>query len=1129
MEILIMFRRSKYAVSTIAGVLFYSALIFGQVTGGAVTGTVSDANGAVVPNVTIKLTDKARGQVFTTQTTDTGSFQYPNLAVGQYTITIEQAGFEKVTKELTVSLNQTVTVDTTLQVEGSQNIVNVVAGGDLLVQTDTSQVGKSFQTRGVQDLPNAGNINSLAALAPNVLPNPVGLATGTPVIGGVRPRGNTFNVDGVDNDDPSVTGPVTAPIQDAVEEFSLLQNNFNAEFGAGAGGQFNTVTKSGTNHYHGSVFTYIDSQKLNAPSTTESDKGAKDYFKQARYGGTFGGPLPFFNFGDGNSRFISGKNKLFFFGAFEKTYNEGAGSAAGTAFLPTAEGLNQIAALPGVSPFVIDILRKNVALASNAQFTSGQRDAAGNFIIDPVLGVSGIPFGAVALSVPNSSNNKAFQINIDHLPNEKNQLRYRYSDSRFSAEQPGNGGLAFNNLNVFNTKLFSANWISTITPNLINDLRLSYRRAISDFPLVNSDLADFPNIDVQSLNLAIGPGGNLPQSGADNSYQLYESLTFVNGDHTFKFGGEFRDVLSSSDFLPRSRGDYIYGSFDRLLTDQAPDVQNLRGTGSGAFVSSNYRLYGFAQDDWKVRSNLTLNLGARYEYQSLPRDAALQELNSVSTVPGVIEFGVPKTDKNNFAPRIGFAWSPTWGNPVGRFLFGKQGDSSIRGNYSIAYFTNFSNLVLLNLPPQLQAEQRFSGSATQFLQNGGALSEFVPVSGQADSRDQTASFIEDQTVPRTHSFSFSYQRQINKNTGIELRYLNTRSYELPVQIQLNGGVVIDSALVIPTLLSAPTAGQLAGLPSIETILADNPTIGTGNLEQFGFNSAVTAFPAIGKAWYDGVSASVNRRFARSFSFTAAYTFSKTLDDSTNELNTSALNPRRPENAGNRFDKNGLSLKNEKAISALDIPHRFVTSFNVDIPFFNNDENPILRMVLGGFQLNGIFQIQSGQPITVRSGRDSNFNFDAAGDRAIFNPNGDPDISSGIYAVNAAGTRIVDANGADVLDDPSTVAYVALNPNAGFISTGFFARSTAGRNSFRTRGFNQTDIVVLKNTRFGKDGRFNFQIGAEIFDLFNQRPKTIAGVGAQTSAFSIAGNANFNNYGIGNFTGRTVTMRAKFIF
>lgn len=1109
-----MFRGFNYLLSIAAVLVLSTTFIIGQATGGAVTGTIVDANGAVIQNATVKLADKARGQVYTTQTTSTGSYLYPNVPVGEYTITVEQNGFAKVSKDLTVSLNQTITIDTALQAGGGNSVVDVTAGGDALVQTDTSQVGKSFEIRSVQDLPNAGNINALAALAPNVLPNPVGLATSTPVIGGVRPRGNTFNVDGVDNDDPSVTGPATAPIQDAVQEFTLLQNNFSAEFGAGAGGQFNTVTKSGTNQYHGSVFTYIDSQKLRASSTTE-DGSPKDYFKQARYGGTFGGPLPYFNFGDGGPMFRSGKNKLFFFGAFEKIFNEGAGAPSGTAFLPTLAGLNQIAALPGASPFVIDILRNNVALAPVAD-----ADATAEF--GTVLGVSGIPFGPVSLSVPNTFTTKNFQINIDHLPNEKNQLRYRYSDSRFAAEQSGNGGLAFNNLNVYNTKLFSANWISTINSNVINDLRLSFREAISDAPLVNTALADFPNIEVLSLNLNVGPSGNLPQSGSDYSYQVYDSLTLVHRSHTFKFGAEFRNVISSSNFLPRERGDYIYTDLDRLLRDQAPDNQNIRSTGSGAFVASNYRLYSFAQDDWKVRSNVTLNLGVRYEYQSLPRDAALQQLNAISTVPGVIEFGVPKTDKNNIAPRLGFAWSPSWDTSVGRFLFGNEGESSIRGNYSRAFFTNFSNLVLLNLPPQRQAELRFSGSATQFLQNGGASRTFIPVSGQAESRSQTASIIEDQTVPYTNSFSVSYQRQLGKSMGIELRYLNTRSHQLPVQVQLNAGVVKDSALIIPTLLATPTPAQLAGLPSLAQILAANPTVGTGNLEQFGFNSAVTAFPSIGRAWYDGVSASLNRRFAKNFSFTAAYTFSKTLDDSTNELNTSALNPRRPENAGNRFDSNGLSLSNEKGFSALDIPHRFVSSFNVDLPFFNKSENAFLRMVLGGFQLNGIFQIQSGQPITVRSGRDSNLNFDAAGDRAIFNPNGDPNTSSGVIAVNSAGATVP-------MGDPSTVAYVAVNPNAGYISTGILARSTAGRNTLRTKGFNQTDMVVLKNTRFGTDGRFNFQIGAEIFDLFNQRPRTIGGVGSQTAAFSIAGNANFNNYDIGNFSGRTVTMRAKFIF
>jgi hypothetical protein len=245
----------------------------------------------------------------------------------------------------------------------------------------------------------------------------------------------------------------------------------------------------------------------------------------------------------------------------------------------------------------------------------------------------------------------------------------------------------------------------------------------------------------------------------------------------------------------------------------------------------------------------------------------------------------------------------------------------------------------------------------------------------------------------------------------------------------------------------------------------------------------------------------------------------------------ALNPRRAQDAGNFFGS-GLNVDNEWGPSPLDVRHRFVTAFTLDVPFFKTSDNPFLRMALGGFQINGIFQAQTGQAITVLAGRDANRNGDAAGDRAIVNLAGDPNLSSGVQAVALVGGVVTNV----AMGDTRTVAYVALNPNAGYISTGLFARElanqgvgTAGRNSFRTRGYNNTDLVILKNIRFGTDSRFNFQIGAEIFDLFNQREKTIAGVGAQTAAFATAGNVNFNNYEIGNFTGRVIRMRAKFFF
>ncbi|MGH9947861.1 MAG: carboxypeptidase regulatory-like domain-containing protein [Pyrinomonadaceae bacterium] len=1125
---------------------FTAVTAIAQVTGGAVTGSIIDSNGAVIPNATVKLSDKLRGQEYTAQTTGAGSYLFANVATGTYTLNVTANGFTSTTRELKVSLNQTTSAEVVLAVSGSSATVDVIAGSEALVQTETSQIGRTFETRAILELPINGDPNNLAVLAPNVVPAVGGTSGSGGVSGGVRARANSFNIDGVDNNDPSVTGPSTGPIQDAVQEFTLLQNNFNAEFGAGAGGQFNTITKSGTNDYHGSVFTYIGSQRLNSSGTDETSQGFKNFFKEARYGGTVGGPIPYPNFGEGGPRFRSGKNKLFFFGAYEKYFQTGQASS-GSFIAPTLAGLNQLAALPGVSAHVINILRNTLTLAPNADFLSGDPNDP-NTVVSNVdtLGVNGVPFGNVILPIPASQEQKSYQLNIDHLPNENNQFRYRYSRTRYAAEQPGLGGLSFNNLLTYDTDLFSVNYIKTFSSTVVNDLRLSYLKTTTDFPLKDQSLSNFPNLEVLSLALEIGPQSNLPQSGFDNNYQIYDSITWVTGPHTFKFGADYRRYHGGTDFLPRARGEYDYTTFDLLLRDLIPDSVNKRGIGSGSANFDNHRFFTFAQDDWKIRPNFTINLGIRYEYQGLYRDAADQISAAPANVPGIIEFNIPKEDKNNIAPRLGIAWSPTWDNTVGRFLFGGAGQSSIRANFSRAYFPNFSNFVINSLPPTKQGELDSDGSATAFLQNGGAGSTpFVPNLDPANLRNVAGSFILPQIVPYADSIAVSYQRQIGTANGLEVRYLRTRARSLPVQVQLNSRTVVDAALVLPTFLNTPSAATVAALPTIASVVAANPLLSPvtflapRQLGSFGFNGVLTAFPDLGKSDYSAVSASLTRRFTKNVGFTAAYTFSRTKDNSTNELFTSALNPRRAQDAGEFFG-GGLNIDQDYGVSVLDVPHRFVTSFNLDIPFFNNSDNPFLKTVLGGFSINGIFQVQSGQPITVQAGRDANRNGDGAGDRALFNPDGDPLQTSAIMGVTLVG-GVVTLVPVGAAPDPNVRAYVATNPNAGYISTGFFAAELAGngagtapRNSFRTNGYNSTDLVVVKNTRFGRDGRFNFQVGAEIFDLFNQRPQTVGGVNGLASdtsagAFAIAGNANFNNYSLGTYPGRSVRMRAKFIF
>ncbi len=1119
--LLISLLSTTFAVTTVA-----------QATGGSGTGTVLDRDGGAIPNATVTLRNSATGQTLVTQTTEAGSYTFPNVPVGDYTITIQSTGFAPATQQLRIALNQESGVDVSLQVGAVTGQVEVTAAGEALVQTESSQLGRSFETRQVQDLPIFGDQKQLALLAPNVVQQSAGTAGEGWAVGGVRARYNNFNVDGIDNNDPSITGEQIPLIQDAIQEFSLLTNNFNAEFGTAGGGQFNTVTRSGTNDFHGSCFLYVQNQSLNAASTAEERQLLKPNsalkelprYRDARYGATLGGPIM--------------RNRLFFFGALQREHN--AQSAAGVSFLaPTAAGLQQIAALPGASPFVVNLLRENLELAPAATTTQS------------VLG-SPVPFGFVTLNTPVGFNDDVFHVNLDHLPNTKDQFRYRFLYGSRAAEQAGFGSNNFNNLSTRESRLFSATWVRTFSPSVVNDLRLSYRRALFDFPLRDPAVTDFPNITVVPLGLQIGPGSNLPQDRFDNSYQLFDAVSYLRGPHTFKVGGEFRRLISSGFFLPRARGDYRYTTFDELITDANPTNFARRGLGNGTFTGNQSKYYGFVQDDWKVTPGLTLNLGVRYEYNTLPRDVKLQALNSPASVPGVIEFRVPETDKDNWAPRVGLAYAPAFEGGLLRRIFGERGTSSLRLNAGIAYSEVFQNLPLLNAPPQIQQSEvslqqsarglGYNIEGRPFLATGGIPNTVLPLSDAAAARLATGVINADNISPETYSFTVSFQRELTPTTAVELRYLGTRSRHLPIQVQRNAGLVNENALTIPTFLSAPGATHLAGLPALGT--ATSPVAGTIRarsgvgvqaLAAYGFGGFATAYDPIGNSQYDGGSISVTRRFSRGLAFTAAYTFSKTIDDSTNELNTSAVNPRRPQNPFN--------IRDERSLSSFDIPHRFAASINYEVSVFNRSRYAFVRTALGGWQFNTIFQAQSGQPVTPISGVDSNLNFDTAGDRAILNPQGAAGVGSGIYAVNAAGTRIVNARGADVLGDATTVAYVAIDPRAQYIQAGPGARATAGRNTLRSSGFNRTDAVLLKNFRFGEE-RYNLQVGAEISNLFNQRVRAIAdfgtifsgdnpnlraGLGVVNTPFNLVASPLFNSYGTADFSGRVAQIRAKFIF
>nr|MDQ2937589.1 carboxypeptidase-like regulatory domain-containing protein [Acidobacteriota bacterium] len=305
-----MHKAAGLVLVVLVALLAFSTATFAQATGGSVSGQALDQNGAAIPNITVTLKNEATGQTLTTQTTGTGAFTFPNTLGGDYTITVEAQGFQNTTQKVKVLLNQESAVNLVLVPAGVSSVVNITSSGEPLVQTDTSQIGRNFETRQVEDLPIFNDVRTLALLSPNVVAQGVGVSGDGGSVGGTRPHANAFNVDGVDNNSPDLTGKQVNIIQDSISEVAILTNNYNAEFGTGAAGQFNTVTKSGTNSFHGSAFGYLQSRHLNATSTSEEfniNTGVitqKPAFTDPRYGGTFGGPIL--------------KNKLFAFGAYQR-------------------------------------------------------------------------------------------------------------------------------------------------------------------------------------------------------------------------------------------------------------------------------------------------------------------------------------------------------------------------------------------------------------------------------------------------------------------------------------------------------------------------------------------------------------------------------------------------------------------------------------------------------------------------------------------------------------------------------------------------------------------------------------------------------------------------------------------
>ena len=1066
----------------------FSVTALAQQTTGNVRGLVKDQAGAVVPNATATLTNTRTNENYSSTSDANGEFQFNNLLVGEYTLRIEASGFRPLLlNDVRVQLNQTTDIPAALTVGIQGEVVEVSAGGLELVQTTTTNLQKTFDSRQTVELPQTtlgGGVNNLALLSANVSSGGgVGVGTGGS-IGGQRARNNNFVVDGIDNNDKSVTGPSIYISNESVTEFSLLTNQFSAEFNRSTGGQFLTITKSGSNDWHGAAFGYFQNRYLNALDVRQKETFArernvpgKEFFPRYdnnRYGGNFSGPLYLPRFGTGGSPVISGKDRAFFFVQFERFQNGSAATPLGV-LTPTAAGFSTLNSIPGLSATNLGIFNRFVPVAPTAEDTI------------TVLGRS-IPVGTANFAAPSFFNNNNVVANLDFNQSDSTQHRVRFIYNRYreidnSATLP----IFFTNRPV-DGRLFSYTFLHTFSPKVNYELRLAYRRSVDRIVVPDMTfpgLDAFPNIGLGDLGLDIGPNPVAPQFGIENNYQLVTNLGWRPGSHSFKFGVDTRRLISPQSFVQRQRGDYQYGSTEQFLLDRSPDLLAERTVGVSPYYGNQWLVFPYVQDEWRFRPTMTLTAGLAYSYQQLPFTARQQSLNAIASVPGFVEFREPEAQKRNFAPRIGLAYAPNFGSGMLGRLFGNTNQTSIRAGFTMAYDVIFDNLYILSLPPQFNQTNSIAPTANLpgFLAGGGISP--IPTGGLNDpatARAATSSFIPDQEVPYSLSYSLSVQRQFARDYAVEFRYLGTRGVHLLTQNRIN----IQSRTAqssLPVFFNAPSAAQAGALSlTLGDILARSPIVPA--FAAAGFNNPgnpLVAFSSNGYSTYDAGSVQLTKRFAQGFDVVAAYTYSKFIDNATAELFSTVLSPRRAQDF--------QDYSNEKGPSAYHRPHRFTVGSNIELPFFRNG-NGVLRAIFGGFTVSPVYTYERGGFATARSGIDANLNGDTAGDRAFFNPNGRGNTATDVYAIDRSGARVPFTLADTGALNPAIVAYVANDPSARFVRARQGTQPNLGRNAFlRLDDINNWDISVKKN--FGITERLNVQLRADFINAFNH-PQFVPG-------------------------------------
>lgn len=1075
----------------------------GQFETATLTGLVTDPAAAVITGGSVKLLNEATNVEVSAITDDAGRYTFAALRPGTYRLSVTAPGFKQhVSSGLVLQVNQSARVDVRLSVGEVTERVQITADAPTL-ETESSSRGAVIDQTKIVELPlNGRDYNQLALLSPGVLAPTPRLQTvnfkGAFNVNGNRAFNNAFQLDGVDNTSYSnsfrgLNVQVVQPSVEALQEFKIQTNAYSAEFGRSSGALINAVTRSGSNDLHGSLYEFHRNDNLDAANFFANKTGLPKPFRlRNQFGAAAGGRIV--------------KDKTFIFGDYE-----GLRDRAGIVRLssvPLPMWRQGIFATPIHNPHNPADTGQDFRIPA----IPGCNDGNGSCwripanLIDPVgrrvMDVAPDPNAVSAtldnnfVSVPvNRNRTDQFDVRLDHTVSQNVSLfgRYSFVDTTFVQPAPRPGLAEGSNNDTFGTADLRSQGLAVgltwvLTPALVSETRFGYARGDyyqlppnfgSGCPGELIGLRGAPEEEAICGGLPVFnfPGGvlrrlgrttSVPQFQTPRSYNFRQSLSSNSGSHSMRFGGEMlfvetgiRDVsslLGNFDFTGRFTG--VNARWENAIADLLLGFPSRYQQDSNTTFDIYQRMYfGYFQDDWRIARGFTLNLGLRYEFATPTRERNQQWANfdsasgayvSATDSGSLREQALVDPDRNNFAPRVGFAWSAT-------------SKTVVRGGYGIFY--NHSNrmgregLLGFNPPFIVLRDANIAGSGPLKAANAifrlqdGIPAGFVDINridlATVTRKGQDAS----QRTSYVQQYNFGIQQEIARDLVIDIAFVGNRGLKLPAFRNLN-----------PILYTFDAQGA--------------PVTGLRTFNSLGLRGDIQYLENIGISNYNSLQAKVERRFSQGVTFLASYTWGKSLTDSVDHLSTSGVGNgvdvgafREPQNPGNR--------RAEYGPSEFDVKHRFVLSGVFQVPVgrgrpVGRDWSRGMDLLLGGWELSPIFTAQTGLALTINQPQITNI----GGERRS-RPNRRSD-----------GSLPSDQRTVDRWFDTTAFVPTSATPGAaGFTPNQIFGNSGVG--ILRGPGYVNLDFNLAKS--FALSEKVSAQLRGEFFNALNHANFGVPGI------------------------------------